>query len=336
MLAAALLTAGACTNGHGTTTRAIARRPVAYRVVYRVDTGGASSYEELVVQRPFLALDVTTPDPPAPGVLGRGTLTSVDRLYRIDPSGVSEVSGRQPAVGTADQALGPLLPDLVARGVAKAVSAKGEVAGRECRMYRFHEPVAGPIKALAGDDHDDLCLDADGLILSEEWHFHGTTALRRVALSVDTAPGDLTPRLSTEGATPPPTAASGAPTVGAADRPPAWIAAPAPPAGFSPAASVSFRFPRTDTPDVPAYTSTVWAFTSGADLITVEAGEGVLPWRADDVHRPATLAGGAAESVLRSDGPEIRRDLGQGRWARGGGTIPLRGRAASASTFRLR
>ena len=45
-----------------------------------------------------------------------------------------------------------------------------------------------------------------------------------------------------------------------------------------------------------------------------------LPWVETDPSRPVSLPLGAAKSVVRSDGAELRVDLGQGRWVRVRGT----------------
>jgi hypothetical protein len=91
---------------------------------------------------------------------------------------------------------------------------------------------------------------------------------------------------------------------------------------------VRFRLPDTQTPTSTAAASVVWAFVAGPRVITVEAGTGrpgQLPWRADDtVTRPVTLRGlGRALTAVRSDGAEVRVDLGGGRWVRVRGTLPV-------------
>ena len=66
----------------------------------------------------------------------------------------------------------------------------------------------------------------------------------------------------------------------------------------------------------------------GAQVITVEAGAergGKLPWPQGDTATSAvTLAGlGRAATAVRSDGYQVRVDLGGGHWVRVLGTVPL-------------
>jgi hypothetical protein len=74
------------------------------------------------------------------------------------------------------------------------------------------------------------------------------------------------------------------------------------------------------------YSSTVWAFAGAGDVVTVELGtstEDALPWSDADRSLALTLPIGKATSVLRSDGPEIRVDVGHRRWLRVRGTVGL-------------
>ena len=76
-------------------------------------------------------------------------------------------------------------------------------------------------------------------------------------------------------------------------------------------------------PPALLYTSTVWAFARGADSITVETGvsTGNMPWKATDVSRDVELPWAKLQSVLRNDGPELRADIGRGRFIRIRGTV---------------
>ena len=112
-------------------------------------------------------------------------------------------------------------------------------------------------------------------------------------------------------------------------QPSTFIAAPPPPSGFAPSGSaLDFRFPDPQNPSQTAATSVVWGFTDGPRVITVEAGSeggGGLPWNAADTNTESVnLHGlGAASIAARSDGFEVRVDLGGGRWVRVRGTVPL-------------
>jgi hypothetical protein len=103
---------------------------------------------------------------------------------------------------------------------------------------------------------------------------------------------------------------------------------------------VAFRLPDPQAPTSTAAATVVWAFVDGPRVITVEAGTGrpgQLPWRPDDtVTRPVTLSGlGRATTAVRSDGTEIRVDLGGGRWVRVRGTVPVRDLVAYAQQLTL-
>jgi hypothetical protein len=210
------------------------------------------------------------------------------------------------------------------------------VAGRPCRDYRFVEPVAGPIKALTGANHDVLCIDADGLVLREEYTLDGKVALLRQAERVEIDPAGIDNDLDTTGAEPiadPNAPSARAPT---ADDRPSFFPAPPAPDGYESASVVLFRFPAPSSQGTQLlYTSTVWAFSRAADVITVEAGEGGgLPWQDTDPSRAVSLPLGPAKSVVRSDGAELRVDLGSGRWVRVRGTLSVADITAYAKRLR--
>jgi hypothetical protein len=82
--------------------------------------------------------------------------------------------------------------------------------------------------------------------------------------------------------------------------------------------------------------SAIWSFSSGGAVITVEAGQGQIPWAAGGPVTQLQLRGlGPASSALRSDGPEIRVQLDQDRWVRVRGTVPPGQLAGYASEVAL-
>jgi hypothetical protein len=312
-------------------------RPAAYRILYRVQQSAAPPttvvWEILSARRPFDIRKVTFSQRPTPGDRPTGgTLTDVDHLYVVRPDGIHAVSGRQPALGTADQALAPVMQAAVDRGLAKAGDAR-TVAGRRCRDYRFLEPPAGPIKSLRGSDNDQICLDADGLVLREAYTLKGKLVMLREAQEVTIDPPGLDAELDVSAVSP--STDANAPSAEQLDDPSAAAGVPAP-AGFSPPAVVSFALPSPPGTGGPPllYQSTVWAFTRGADLITVEAGGGgAVPWVDTDPSQAVSLPVGPAESVIRSDGAELRVDLGGGRWLRVRGTVSPEALADYARTL---
>ena len=332
--ATALVVVLVLTTGGGSSLRDITARPSAYQITYRVEStasgNATTSWEVLTVRRPFDSSDVTYPSDPSAADAANATPAGatwfdVDGLYTIDGSGTTrKVAGRQPGPSGSDQALGVELHDLGARHLAKATGKTMVVAGRHCRVVRFLEPPVGAIKPLHGNDHDDLCIDDEGLVLSEHWTLSGKLAFVRTATEVVLR--DLPDPVSKAGATPVP-GATAAPSATEGTDPSAPVKTPPTPAGFRLARADVFTLPPPSGNGVLAQ-STVWAYTSGPDVITVEAGAeqgGHYPW--DDqptTTTSLTLRGlGTATTALRSDGPEIRVAFGNGRWVRIRGTVPL-------------
>jgi hypothetical protein len=309
--------------------------PMSYVIVYRVIQNEVPHWEVLSVQRPFSGSDLTYMTSAAPhqgDTATSGNLSTMTGLYAVGAQGVQLVSARQPGPPSGDQYLGAEIQELTRRGLAADVGSAATVAGRPCEVYRFAGPPAGPLAPVSGSgDHDDLCLDVDGLTLSEVWTYHGKVVLQRTAVDAQssthaTAVSSAPTAPSTTGARP--ASAQGA-TVTADAKPATFITAPPAPTGFQAAgSSVDFSLPDPQQPSQTAATSVVWTFTDGIHLISVEAGSergGALPWQdGDTVTAPVTLAGlGPAATAVRSDGFELRIDLGGGRWVRVRGTVPL-------------
>ncbi|MEN3272439.1 MAG: hypothetical protein V7636_1200 [Actinomycetota bacterium] len=309
----------------------------AFRIVYRIEQPNAATrWGELVVQRPFRVRAGLFDDRPRRGDRPEaGTLTTDDGLFQLRAEGLQEISGRQPSPGTGDQWLVSQLADAVRRKLAKRVG-KATVVGRDCTDYRFAEPPVGPIAELGEGDHDDLCLTTDGLLLREVWTLKGRVIQRRTAVEVDTSGRGLDDLLDVSPATEaPPSGPVAAPT----DAGASFLPDPTAPKGYSLAARDAFalRQPSEQGP-VTLYTSTVWAFTRGAELVTVEAGDssasGKVPWLDSDPSRPVTLPIGNGTTVVRNDGGEVRIDLGSNSWVRVRGTIPLADLVRYARTLR--
>ncbi|HEX5265679.1 MAG TPA: hypothetical protein VFW24_02810 [Acidimicrobiales bacterium] len=316
-------------------------RIASYQVTYRVRNlaaGGAGvvSWERLTVRRPFYSADVTYHSRPGPGVAAlAATVFTKDALYDVQGATVHPVSGRQPGPPGIDQDLATQLPELEARGLVRPQDRTVTVAGRTCRVYRFSGPPSGAVGRFSGSDHDDICLDAEGIELGEDWTYHGRLVEDRQAVEVDTGPvsdpvsaaslraaGSVRPGIGAPVAQPDPGAST-------------FLPAPPLPAGFARAGVERFAEPDPQNPQVVLATSVVWAFTAAADVVTVEAGRGApgqLPWDSESTQTGAvTLTGlGAATTAIRSDGAEVRVDAGGGRWVRIRGTVPVSGLVAYA------
>jgi hypothetical protein len=334
VLALVTVVAG-CGSGDG------ARRPTApvrsVRIVYRIDQPNAATrWAELVAVRPFRVRAGTYDHRPKRGERpDAGTLTTVDGLFQLRPEGVQEISGRQPSPGTGDQWLVSQLADAVDRKLARRVGS-AHVARRDCTVYRFAEPPVGPIAALGDGDHDDLCLTADGLLLREVWTLEGKVIQQRTAIEVDTTGRGLDDLLDSPATIQSP---PDGPVATHSDAGSSFLSDPAPPSRYALAARDAFALRQpSDQGPVTLYTSTVWAFTRGAELVTVEAGDssasGKLPWLDRDPSRRVKLPIGDGVTVIRNDGGEIRVDLGGSRWVRVRGTIPLADLVRYARTLR--
>lgn len=334
------IAAMSCSSG-GPPARGQATLARSYVVVYSLAENGVHHWEVLSVRRPFEGSDLIYDADAAPRQAVRpargvrpasGSISTHDALYTVDAGAVRLVSGRQPGPASGDQHLAAVLGDLTARKLAVDTGQDRTVAGRACRVYRFAEPPSGPVRPLTGGaDHDDLCLDRAGLVLSERWTYHGGVVLERTATTVRAANGGLEAGAepeapSTVGAAP---AGPGAATVTPDPRPQSSLSTPPTPAGYQPSGpAVDFRLGDPQNPSSTVATSVVWAFVKGPNVITVEAGTGragELPWRPDDtVTKPVALRGlGPATTAVRSDGAEVRVDLGGGRWVRVRGTMSV-------------
>jgi hypothetical protein len=336
VVVALLMTRGGSTVPIGTTYPL--SYPTSYVIVYRVTQNSVPHWEVLSVQRPFTASDLTytTTGAPRPGDhANAGNMSTAGGLYAVDAQTVRLVSGRQPGPPSGDQYAGEAITELTRRGLAGDLGQTATIAGRSCRLYRFAAPPSGAIAPLTstadGADHDDLCFDSEGLELSESWTFRGAVVLQRTAVEVHAsvraiADTSLPAPPSIDSAVP---AGPNAATVTPIAQPSTFIAAPPPPSGFTPSGSaLDFRFPDPHNPSQTAATSVVWGFVNGPRVITVEAGTergGGLPWTTGDTSTDSvTLHGlGPASTAVRSDGFEVRVDLGGGQWVRVRGTVAL-------------
>ena len=324
-------------------------RVPAYQVTYRVTNlasgAPATDWELLTVRRPFSSSDLvygTQPAPGAPssgGTARSGTIFTEDALYVVQQGAVRPVAGRQPGPGGDDQDLGTQLPDLESRGLARDLGVSRHVAGTDCRVYRFAGPPSGALARVSGTDHDDICLDARGIELGEDWTYHGRLVVHRVAVALRTSGvTDPIPSAAVQAAGRP-RPGSGAPFSEPVPDATSFLPAPPVPDGFRPAVVERFAEPDPQNPQTLLATSVVWAFAEGPDVITVEAGQGApgqLPWgnESTSVEQVTLTHLGAAETALRSDGAEVHVDLGNGRWLRIRGTVPVSGLVVYADSVR--
>jgi hypothetical protein len=318
--------------------------PRSYVVLYRNVINGVTQWEVLAVQRPLAGSDLsyrTSVRPTPDATADAGTISTATALYTETADGVRLVSGRQPGPVPDDLWLGVERSDALARGVAVDLHQSRQVAGKRCAVYRLADPPSGPLHPLdMSVGHDDMCLAPNGLVLSETWTYHGSVVEQRTAVTVGTGswPSGI-PRPSSAASAAPGSSAAAVVTPDA--DPASFLTSPVAPDGFRPAMTpVDFRLPDSSHPTQTVAATVVWSFIRGARVVTVEAGRergGALPWAAADTPtRPVKLPGlGAASTALRSDGPEVRVDLGDGRWVRVRGTVPLTQLVRYAGTLRL-
>lgn len=319
---AALVLAGAC-NKSSPAHLVASQRTASFRVLYRVvhsaaGEAGTPTWEVLTVGRPFRSSDLTYERRPNLHALGRpdsGNVTDVDHLYSHDGTTLKVVAGRQPGLGSGDQALVDIAPDAVRRGLAR-VKGAATVAGRGCTTVEFAEPPVGALAPLRDDaNHDDICLTAGGVVLREIWTLDGRVVLTRQAVAFADVPADAFDTSSAE-----PLGEGVA--VPRAQPMQAGVTPPPTPPGYASATAVDFFLPRADAPDQLAYASKVWAFTKGARFISVELGAGqVVPWNKQQ-DNSLRLGARATGSVVRSDGIEIHWTTGD-HWVRVRGPMRL-------------
>jgi hypothetical protein len=315
-------------------------RPVAYEVTYAVvvspTPGSVTRHEELLaVRRPLRAAELSFPRLPGPRRRAvAGDVSSPDALYDVAGGRLEKLAGRELGPGSGDEDLPDVLPALARRGLARFVGTS-RVAGRSCTTWELGEPPSGAItKAPTPEDHDELCLSADGLLLSERWTYHGRVVLVRTATEVSLDPSGLGRLLSVAGAAPSPGPAPQASMVAHATS---FLAPPPTPRGFRRAGLERIAYPDPTDPARLLYQAVLWAFTTRSRVVTVEAGVGAVPWTdPGSAGEQVRLSGlGPATSVLSSFGPELEVVLPGGRFVRVRGTVPPATLEAFADELRL-
>ncbi|HUZ43134.1 MAG TPA: hypothetical protein VMU63_01925 [Acidimicrobiales bacterium] len=315
-------------------------RPIAYQILYRTASSPTGSkpkagWELLTVQRPFVASDLDYSVRPAPGSEPEGgSAFTRDRLYAFASGGFQLISDRQPGAPGYDQDLLTQMPDLLSRHLVSDLGRSETVSGRSCELYRFLEPPSGAVAPLSSSQHDDICIDSQGLELAETWYLKGTIVETRRAAAVTV--GSVRPPFSPSGSARLPGSAVAAARLD--PKPNSFLPSPPIPTGFQRGEPEDVIEANPQQAGQLEAAEVVWYFVRGPDVITVEAGEnapGQLPWDAEaTVTRAVRLTRlGAAQSAIRSDGAELRINLGDGQWIRIRGTVPLVGLVAYADTL---
>ena len=309
----------------------------AYRVTYRVATPSSVSVEVWTVRLPFDARVVVHDGDGADDAVIETREQSIG-VYatKREPEDAVVLA---PAPSAVNYRPGPIVEDAVGAGVL-VPREKRVVAKRPCQVYRTGTEAGGATFTAPGpgdDEHIDVCVDEDGLLLELLEVFGGRVLRQRVALEVepdvDVEDRDLA-RLPSEQTVP---AAKGGGSLRETD--PAsqpigpFLLLDAPPAGFA----LSGRFEV--IPPQPAIAQeetrgSVVAATSdiyvrGDDVLVVERGARLdkgPAWVEDDRYPKVSVGGAAvpsAELLAGTNGGELRALLGSGRFVRVYGTVGL-------------
>lgn len=173
-----------------------------YRIEYRIEVSGLARDETWVVRRPYESMVVSTRD----GAEVSGAATATEGLWTL----LADRAAWLPIQDGAHRAAYDLqptaaLPTLLALGLVEPIEAgpsaggsgaddgtspaERTVAGRTCTPWRTGRPVgSGEAAAPTAAEYVEVCIDADGLVLSEVWFADGAELSRTEAIAVDSAP----------------------------------------------------------------------------------------------------------------------------------------------------
>ena len=302
--------------------------PAAWRIEYRVRSGGAESVDVVTVRRPFESrLDTEGDDGGRSAQVG-----AFARLRQEGSSGVPSVLAVPPGPAPSDVRPDVVIAAALDRGLL-LLKDEREVAGRPCRVYRSGTLLtSGVLSPPADDEYADTCIDAVGLVLEEELVLEGEVVLRRTAVKVEADPdiddgafriGDVTVPAASGGG-------SVLPLVDGTGRPGRFWVLDDPPAGFRSCGRFSVVPPQpTQSEDGgdDRVASVAEVFVRGRDLLVVDQGatlSGGAPFE-PGAGEPVDLGPlGDGELVLGSQASEVRTVLAEGGYVRVLGTLTPR------------
>lgn len=313
--------------------------PDAYRIEYEVRTSNGPDRSETVtndivqVDRPFRSLVTTR----VGDRLVTGRVSDLNRLLQFTDGRWTELE-TPPAMAASDVRLDHVLDDLVADGAVLRLDDVQRVAGRACQVHRLGGPVAGGTLTPFADlrDHADVCVDGDGLVLSEVWTADGDVVQRRTAVVVDVDPDFDDDTFAVEDAETIAATEGGGSARRVADDEPfgdrTWALGVAPD-GFELLGRWAVVWPRLSASVDPtaspsagrvAGMSTVW--THGVDAIVVEQGgtrDGRPPYAEHpDADRVDIDGLGSVEVITDGRGTEVRAELDGGAFVRLWSALP--------------
>ncbi len=242
-----------------------------YRIQYAVEVlGRPSGAETRTESRPFLGR-YESRDGNGRLVSGLVSNASGSYAYVTSPTGhwVPIAAGAHRAAG--DQQAGWALRAALQRRLA-GVAGTDVVTGRRCTIVRTGKPLGSPLTRPTDQDHADLCVEAHGLVLREEWTSGGRLVRTRTATALT-----IDPHLPPTAFLPSPVSGALAPgtdgtttvlPVTPQEMPSLRLYLPPPP-GYT---SVGAQAETTFGPDGPT-TVVVSHFVDGPDLLDLEQGE---------------------------------------------------------------
>lgn len=318
--------------------------PDTFRITYEVhgaagpDGGETVTTEVLEVDRPFRSLAVTREGSPPGGRIVTGRISDLNRLLLFNDGSWNELQ-LAPALAASDLRLDGVLDRLVDSGDVQRRDEVRRIAGRACEVFRLGGPIGGggivPVGSAA-NEHADICVDEDGLVLLEAWEKDGKVLRRRTAVdvAVDVTFADDT--FTVEDADPVSATSGGGSARRVTDDSPfgarTWNL-PRPPVGFRHVGRWAVIWPRLDSSIDPfagaesgriAGIATVWV--SGPDVLVVEQGasaDGARPFDAHPQGENVDLGAlDAGEVVTDGRGTEVRVSYVDGTYVRVWSTLP--------------
>lgn len=269
-------------SGDGAKTAAVAGRKLpgstpatTFRVVYRVDDRAGpqarSQTDVVLMRRPFEAR-IEHRDGPPPG----GPLLSASLM---DARSTSSLAADGTVTLHTDRAPGPLLgsfavtalQDGVAAGVAESLG-DGSIAAEPCSRFAYRLSGAEPLAPPTERERVEVCVTADGILLSETVRLEGRVVRSAEAVEVDRSPAipvgafdgrpDQRPGVAGDGLVSATEVRDGPP-------PPDFaVASLTAPAGFHPGRRATEI--RRLGPAGPPRVAYVASFVAGAEVVTVE------------------------------------------------------------------
>ena len=310
----------------------VGRPPEAYEITYLVEGyapgGVVVDIERRLVRLPFESRVESGPSE-SPGEV---TFLQVAALGVLQSSkDASLTSEPQIAPGSAH------VDGDVATSVLEWRHEVRTILDRDCQVVRAGGPIdVATLEPPTSTDFADLCVDADGLVLQEEWFVGGDVFRRRTATELDTSPriadADVTPTAAIPDGVPGGTFVEVTPD----SRAPSvthWEL-PSAPEGFSLVGRFAFSPPRADDEmsqlEVPRVAAILDVYADGDGGLVVVSNGGtsdnseLFTSGDDDGDETVDLGGalGVADVLRGLRQTEVRVGLDRGRFLRVYGSLP--------------